>query len=249
MIGRMKYILAVKNNERNIKMKILAIIPARGGSKKFPGKNIRRLCGKPLIGWTIEAALESDKIDRLVCSTDDKRIAKIAESMKCDVPFLRPIELAADGTKLVHAILHTIDWLEKRGEVYDIVMTLQCTSPMRNTDDINRAIDIFVEKEAESLFSICEMEHPVFWCYTLDNLGRLKPLFQENYVAKRRQELPKTYLRNGAIFINKINALKKWKDFTKPKPHAYIMNRDHSVDVDDKNDFFYAEHLINKLRK
>ena len=227
-------------------MKILSIIPARGGSKGLPGKNIKELSGKPLIGWTIEAALNSSKIDRVICSTDDAQIASVAESFHCEVPFIRPNKLAQDDVPLVDVVAHAIDYLEKNGESYDAVITLQGTSPFRTSDDIDKAIEFFINRNAKSLMSLCEASTPPFWHYSINKFGYTSPVIDNEYVDERRQKIPKTYIRNGAIFINMIDTFKKWRDFFKPDPIGYIMEPTHSVDIDDIHDFLYAEFLLNQ---
>ena len=133
---------------------ILGLIPARGGSKGLPRKNIRPLLGKPLIAWTIEQALASEYLDRVVVSTDDEKIAEISRKYGAKVPFMRPKESAADEARRIDVVLHAIDWMEKNDNSYDLIMLLQPTSPLRTSEDIDKAIKLFISKKADSLFLI-----------------------------------------------------------------------------------------------
>jgi CMP-N-acetylneuraminic acid synthetase len=228
--------------------KILAIIPARGGSKGLPRKNIKPLLGKPLIAWTVEQAKNSKYIDKVVVSTDDEEIAEISKKYGAEVPFLRPKELARDDSPTIDAIIHAINWFEERGEFFDILILLQPTSPLRTTEDIDNAIELFLNnKDALSLISVKENEHPPFWSLEIENKF-LKPLFGEEYFKKRRQELPKSYMPNGAIFISYVDILKKYKTFYTPKTIAYIMPPERSIDIDNEFDFLLAEFILkNKM--
>ena len=228
--------------------KILALIPARGGSKGLPRKNIKPLLGKPLIAWTVEQAKNSKYIDKVVVSTDDEEIAEISKKYGAEVPFLRPKELARDDSPTIDAIIHAINWFEERGEFFDILILLQPTSPLRTTEDIDNAIELFLNnKDALSLISVKENEHPPFWSLEIENKF-LKPLFGEEYFKKRRQELPKSYMPNGAIFISYVDILKKYKTFYTPKTIAYIMPPERSIDIDNEFDFLLAEFILkNKM--
>ena len=228
--------------------KILAFIPARGGSKGLPRKNIKPLLGKPLIAWTVEQAKNSKYIDKVVVSTDDEEIAEISKKYGAEVPFLRPKELARDDSPTIDAIIHAINWFEERGEFFDILILLQPTSPLRTTEDIDNAIELFLNnKDALSLISVKENEHPPFWSLEIENKF-LKPLFGEEYFKKRRQELPKSYMPNGAIFISYVDILKKYKTFYTPKTIAYIMPPERSIDIDNEFDFLLAEFILkNKM--
>ncbi|HIP93107.1 MAG TPA: acylneuraminate cytidylyltransferase family protein [Desulfurobacteriaceae bacterium] len=228
--------------------KILALIPARGGSKRLPKKNIKPLLGKPLIAWTIEQALDSKYIDEVIVSTDDLEIAKVSRSYGAKVPFIRPKELAQDNTSTIDVILHTIKFFEENGKFYDIIILLQPTSPLREIEDINRALELFFSnKSALSLVSVKENEHPPFWSMKLED-DFLKPLFKKEFLFKRKQELPKTFLPNGAIYIAEVETLKKYKTFFTPKTIAYIMSHEKSIDIDTDFDFYFAEFILQKKR-
>ncbi|MBO8161753.1 MAG: acylneuraminate cytidylyltransferase family protein [Thermosipho sp. (in: Bacteria)] len=229
-------------------MEVLAFIPARGGSKGVPKKNIRLLAGKPLIAYSIEQAKESKYISRIIVSTESEEIAEIAREWNAEV-IKRPEELARDETPTIDTIIHALDYLKKE-ENYtpDIVVLLQPTSPLRTSEDIDSAIELFLNiQDCLSLVSVTEFDHPPFWAIKIeDNL--LKPLFGKEYFRMRRQELPKAYRPNGAIFISTPKVLRKYKTFYTPKTIAYIMPPERSVDIDTEFDFLLAEFLINKLR-
>ncbi|ABR56003.1 acylneuraminate cytidylyltransferase [Methanococcus aeolicus Nankai-3] len=229
-----------------MKNKILALIPARGGSKGLPRKNIKPLLGKPLIAWTIEQAKNSKYVDKVVVSTDDEEIAEISRKYGAEVPFLRPKELARDDSPTIDTIMHATNWFEERGEIFDIIVLLQPTSPLKTTEDIDNAIELFLNnKNALSLVSVKENEHPPFWSFKIEN-DYIKPLFGNEYINKRRQELPKCHIPNGAIFISYIKVLKEYRTFYTPKTISYIMPPERSVDIDNEFDFLLAEFILKK---
>ena len=158
---------------------ILGLIPARGGSKGLPRKNIKLLLGKPLIAWTIEQALASKYLDKVVVSTDDEEIAKISKKYGAEVPFIRPKELATDKTKGIDVVLHTIRWMEENGKSYDFLMLLQSTSPLRTFEDMDKAIELLFLKKAKAIVSVCEVEHHPYWSNTLPEDGCMK-----NFIRK-----------------------------------------------------------------
>lgn len=148
---------------------ILGLIPARGGSKGLPGKNIKPLLGKPLIAWTIKQVLASKYIDRVIVSTDDKEIAEISEKYGAEVPFMRPKEIAMDKARGIDVVLHSLNWLKEndKRKQYDLIMLLQPTSPLRKSEDINKAIEILFLKEAKTIVSVCEVDHHPLLANTL----------------------------------------------------------------------------------
>ena len=226
---------------------ILGLIPARGGSKGLPRKNIKPLLGKPLIAWTIEQALASKYLDRVVVSTDDKEIADISKKYGAEVPFMRPKELAEDNAKGIDVVLHAIDWLKEndKRKQYDLIMLLQSTSPLRTTEDIDKAIELlFLLKEAKAIVSVCEVDHHSLWVNTLPDDRCMKDFIKPKIMNKNRQELPKFYRLNGAIYIAYCNYLQKRKSFFGKETFAYIMPREKSIDIDDKIDFKLVEILI-----
>lgn len=228
--------------------KILAIIPARGGSKTIKDKNIYPLLGKPLIGWTIHEAQKLPFIDRLVCSTDSEIIASVAGEFKCDVPFIRPPKLSIDTIAVNDSLLHAIEWYENKGEYFDILLLLHCTSPFRTHIHIQQALKKFIETKADNLISLCEFEIPPFWAYTMNENEKIDFLFEKEKARSQRQNLPKTYHPNGAIYISKINTFKQTKDFLTPAPIGFVMDKTSSVDIDTENDINYAEFLLRENR-
>ena len=225
-------------------MEVLAIIPARGGSKGVPKKNIRLLAGKPLIAYSIEQAKESKYISRAIVSTENEEIAEIAREWNAEV-IKRPKELARDDTPTIDVIIHVLDSLRKEEKyISDIVVLLQPTSPLRTSKDIDNAIELFLNNQnCLSLVSVTEFDHPPFWAMEIEE-NLLKPIFGEEYFRMRRQELPKAYRPNGAIFISTPRVLYEYKTFYTPKTIAYVMPPERSVDIDTEFDFLLAEFLI-----
>ena len=229
------------------KKQVMAIIPARGGSKGLPGKNIKHLCGKPLISFTIKAALECDSIDETIVSTDYKEIAEIAEKYGARVPFMRPCELSEDDTSTIDVIFHAIDWLEKyKSYRPEYILLLQPTSPLRRTKDINVAIKILKNKKAGAVVSVCKTDHHPWWSNTLPADGRMKDFLKKDILNRRRQDLPVYYRLNGAIYLARTDYIRKYNGFFGPDTFAYKMPREHSIDIDSILDFKLAELLYNK---
>ena len=220
----------------------LAIIPARGGSKRLPRKNILDLCGKPLISWSIEAALKSKYISKVVVSSDDEEILNISSNFGADI-IKRPYELANDTATTFDAIKHTINNLEK----YDYIVLLQPTSPLRNENQIDEAIELLEEKQADAIVSVCEMDHSPLWSNTLPKDGNMNNFLRDEVLNKRSQDLEKYYRVNGAVYICKTDKLLENKSFfLKDNIFAYIMDKKNSIDIDEEIDFEIAKVLINK---
>lgn len=226
--------------------KILAIIPARGGSKRLPRKNILPLAGKPLIAWTIEAAIQSQVFDEIIVNTDDQEIAGISKQFGAKIPFIRPESLATDTSSSIELIKHTLLWFKERGITYTHLVLLQPTSPLRNGQMIRDAWKVFCEGNTDSVTSVCEVEHPIQWTYALSDRDVLTPLFEDN--DKRSQDYEKSYRVNGAIYITATKFLLSHNNFISSKNgNAYIMSSKDSVDIDNEIDFKFAELLINEL--
>ena len=223
---------------------IIAIIPARGGSKGVPRKNIKKLGGKPLIAYTIEEALKSKYLDHVFVSTEDPEIAKV--SKECGAQVIdRPATLAKDTSKTVDAILHAVEYLERKGIHSHIVVLLQPTSPLRNTEDIDAAVKLFLYNECDSVISVCEPDHSPFWCFRFD--GRyLQPLLGQEYKNMRRQDLPKVMMPNGAIYISSPESIARFGGFHSDHMIPYCMPPERSIDIDTALDFTIAEVIINK---
>jgi len=220
---------------------ILAIIPARGGSKGVPRKNIRDLCGKPLIAWTIEEAQKSKYIDRLIISSEDDEIIAVAKEWGCEVPFVRPKELAQDETSGMDPIFHAIEVLEQK---YYYVVLLQVTSPLRTIDDIDGCIEWCIKHNAKSCVAVSEVAENPYWMYTVDSDSKLNKFVKTESEYTRRQELPRIYITNGAMYIAENEWLLVNKGFESP-PHTigYIMPQERAVDIDCELDFRVCEFI------
>ena len=223
---------------------MIALIPARGGSKGLPGKNIKELHGKPMLAYTIEAAKKSKYIDDIIISTDDQSIADIAVEFGALCPFLRPAELSADDSMAIDNYIYTTNQLNNNyGYNIEEFVVLQPTSPLRVSADIDQAIDIFINDKADSVISVTEEAHPVSWHKYLDDKGRFESIFPDN--IKNRQDNRISYYPNGAVFVFKASILKTGKYYT-DKTYAYVMPYRRSIDVDTIDDFEYAEYILEK---
>jgi len=228
-------------------LKILAIIPARGGSQGVLRKNIRILAGRPLIAYTIKAALGSTYHPRVIVSTDDRRIAEIAKGLGAEIPFIRPPQLAQNNTPMLPVIQHTIGYLKRDGYIPDIIAILQPTSPLRTSEHIDQAISLLLDTGADSVVSLCEAEHSPYWMKKIDEAGRVIPFLDTGEEYHRRQDLPKVYRLNGAIFITRSDIIMKENRLLGDDTRAYIMKPEDSIDIDTELDFKIAE-LIMKER-
>tara|TARA_B110000444_G_scaffold146817_1_gene137253 strand:- start:8103 stop:8795 length:693 start_codon:yes stop_codon:yes gene_type:complete len=217
----------------------LAVMPARGGSKRLPHKNLLDLCGKPLIAWSIDAGLQSKYIDKVVVSSDNKNILDIAAKFKADI-IKRPKKLASDTATSFDVLKHAIDNLES----YDYIVLLQPTSPLRNDRHIDEAIELMEKKNADAIISVCEMDHSPLWSNTLKSDQEMNKFFNEDVLNKRSQDLEKYYRLNGAIYICRINKFFKERAFfLKENIYAYIMDRESSIDIDEDIDLKIAHTL------
>ncbi len=227
---------------------VLGIIPARGGSKRLPNKNIKPLLNKPLIAWTIEQANKSTLLTKSIVSTDDEEIAKVAREYGGLVPFMRPARLAKDESSSYDVIFHALDFFNDNGENFDAVTLLEPTSPLRRDDDIDNAIKIFSDnfKKAGSLISLGEihLEQPMHaktiqdnyvspYCHDISKMGTNDPL--------------KAYFPYGVIYISKVSTLKKYNSFYQPRSIHYLIERWQNYEVDDIYDFYCIE-AIMKMR-
>ncbi|TQR32177.1 acylneuraminate cytidylyltransferase family protein [Lysinibacillus sphaericus] len=222
-----------------MKPKVLAIIPARGGSKGVPRKNIKELAGKPLIAWTIEEAKKSKYIDRIIVSSEDKEILQVAQKFGADVPFVRPANLAEDTTAGIEPVLHALEHFSD----YEYVVMLQPTSPLRLVEDIDGCIEQLLQENAEFCVSVCEVGQSPYWMYTLDSSTKMQPLLKQQTLITRRQDLPKVYTLNGAIYLANIDLLKQTRNFITEETIAYVMPVERSYDIDTEEDFKICEYL------
>ncbi len=226
-------------------MSVLGVITARSGSKGIRDKNIRELNGKPLIAYTIESALQSHYIDEVMVSTDSDVYADIAKKFGAVVPFLRSNRNSEDMSKSVDVLLEVLDEYEKREKYFDNIVMLQPTSPLRTYKNLNEAFDLFYEKNADSVVSVCECEHnPLLSGILPDDCRMFDFIKSENNL--RRQELQKFYRLNGAIYISKVTTLKKLGSFYGKNSYAYIMKQSESIDIDTELDFEYADFLLKR---
>lgn len=225
--------------------KILALIPARGGSKGLPRKNVRLLAGKPLIAWTIEAALNCACFARVIVSTDDTEIADISKSYGAEAPFQRPLELAGDQAKSIDVAIQAIKWFEERGEYFDLIALLQPTSPLRNTSDIQNALSLFNLKKAGAVVSVCECEHSPLWMNTIGEDLSMRDFLVKSALNQNRQVLEQYYRLNGAVYLADIQYLSTNYGFFGPRTYAYIMPQERSVDIDSELDLKFVEFLLS----
>jgi CMP-N-acetylneuraminic acid synthetase len=224
-------------------MKVLGVIPARGGSKTVPHKNICLVAGKPLVAYTIECAARSTALTRCIVSTDSREIAEVCRKAGGDVPFLRPAELAGDDTPTLPVLLHALEQLH---EAYDAVMILQPTSPLRTPGDIDSAVKLLdSDPSADSVVSVVKVgdHHPARMKQIRDGV-LIDPPFAESVEGQRRQDLSELYLRNGAIYLTRTQVLKQQGSLKGRKSLAYVMPEERSVNVDGQVDLILAEALI-----
>jgi CMP-N,N'-diacetyllegionaminic acid synthase len=229
-------------------MRILGLIPARGGSKGVPGKNKKLLAGKPLIIYTIETA-KTSSLTKIIVSTDDFTIAKLASDAGVELPFMRPTSLATDSAKSIDVVKHALLTMEEKGEHYDAVLLLQPTAPFRTAEDINNSIRLLQSNPtADSVISVVDVEghHPARMKYIQD--GKLiDPSFAEAYESQNRQELTPMFLRNGAIYLTRRETLLE-NSFKGKVCLAYVMPADRSINIDTEADFEYAQWVLQKKR-
>lgn len=221
--------------------KIIAIIPARSGSKGLKDKNIKLLNNKPLIAYTIESALDSKVFDNVVVSTDSEGYAEIAKKYGANVPFLRSEKNATDTASSWDVVKEVVEGMR---DSYDIVILLQPTSPFRSANSIRNAVDMFIERNADTLISVCQTPHSAFWCNVMPADCSAKNFIKKDYRCAR-QFLPKTYMLNGAIYIVKISSLANI-DLFGNNGLLFEMNKEESIDIDTEYDFALAEFLLSR---
>jgi len=224
--------------------RIISIIPARGGSKGIPRKNTILLCNKPLISYTINSSLKSKNIDRTFVSTEDEEIAEISRNYGAEI-IKRPIELAQDDSHRRDAIKHLLETLIKNVNYNpEIIVLLQPTSPLRTSNDIDNAIELFLNNDCDSVVSVCDSSGEPYWSLKIKN-NFIEPLFGWNdFLYKRRQDLPTSYILNGAIFITTPENFYKYNSLINDRTLPYIMPRERSIDIDEKIDLKIAKILL-----
>jgi CMP-N,N'-diacetyllegionaminic acid synthase len=226
-------------------MRILTLITARGGSKRVPKKNIKNLSGKPLLCWSIEAALNNSYICDILVSTDDKEIADIAKENGAMVPWLRPKELSSDGASSVDAALHALDWYEKNYGVVDGLLLLQPTSPFRTEETISKAIELFKKDKERAVISVSPARDHPMWCYKIED-EKIVPFIEKKGEHLMSQDLPMAYITNGSIYIISSEQLRATKSFYPENSRPMIMERfEEGLDIDTEWDWKIAEMASN----
>lgn len=224
--------------------KVLGIIPARGGSKGLPGKNIRVLGSMPLIAHTIKAAKESNYLDRIIVTTDDLDIKEVCLQYGAEVPFLRPTELASDDTPTIDAILHCVRYMDSEFNYKpDYICILQCTTPLRTSEDIDGCITKCINSTFDACISVCEAESNPYWMKVFDK-EKLNSLISQETTVLSRQALPKVYQLNGAVYVIRTEELLSQLNIHIDNTTGYTMPTIRSVDIDDELDFLLAETIL-----
>ncbi len=227
-------------------MRILGLIPARGGSKGVPHKNIRVLCGKPLLQYTADAALASRRLARVVLSTEDEEIADVGRYCGIEVPFMRPAELAEDETPMLPVVQHALTWFEKRGERFDALCLLQPTNPLRTTATIDGCIELFEKHEPDALITILPVpaEYNPHWVYYKSQDGGLRLSTGEAMPISRRQDLPEAFHREGSIYITRRDVVMEEQSLYGKRVLGYPLHAEQSVNIDHMRDWQRAEQLL-----
>ena len=219
----------------------LALVPARGGSKTIPKKNIAPVGGQPLIGWTLATALSAPGLDRVVVSTDDPEIADVARAWGAEAPFLRPAAISQDDTPGMAPVLHAIQWLDEHEDYRpDYLMLLQPTSPLRTVADITAALHLAQKRDADAVLSVVQPKHHPYWMKGVDAAGRLQDLGFYPPV-NRRQDLPPVLAINGAIYLARCTVLLERETWYTEKTYAYVMPPERSLDIDTPWDLYLAD--------
>ncbi len=219
---------------------VLAIIPARGGSKGIPRKNIKDFAGKPLIAWTIEEARKSKYISRLILSSDDDEIIAVARQYGCEVPFKRPLELADDHTAGILPVLHALQMIDEK---YDYILLLQPTSPLRTVQDIDQCIEYMFETNSPFIVSMSETQKSPYWMYKLDEQKTMEKIIPIDHIPATRQQLSQVYVLNGALYIGKTDQVRLHQTFLTDETKGFVMPYERSFDIDSPLDFWICEKL------
>tara|TARA_B100001248_G_scaffold262323_1_gene257535 strand:+ start:2336 stop:3016 length:681 start_codon:yes stop_codon:yes gene_type:complete len=225
-------------------MTLIALIPARRGSKGIPNKNLREFKGQPLIAWTINQALSSTSIDRVIVSTEDEEIAEIAKKFGAEIPFLRPNNLANDSSLVIETVIHAINNLN---DVNDILL-MQPTSPLRRVEDIDNIVELRKKFKGQSAASLVKVSEYPQWMYSLDNQN-MYPFLGKINSFERRQNLKKIHILNGSLYLSSKKHLIENGSFISNETIPYIMPPKFSVDIDEEIDWVYAEFLYDKINK
>ncbi|MPS31267.1 MULTISPECIES: cytidylyltransferase domain-containing protein [unclassified Salinivibrio] len=227
--------------------KAIALIPARGGSKGLARKNVLPVNGKPLIAWTIEAALHSEHLDEVYVSTEDEEIARVSEAFGAQV-IPRPAELASDQASSIDVITHALSWLEQHAVDCDVMALLQPTSPLRKAQCIDNALALYRDKDADFVISVFEPQHTPVKAYIAQHDGSISGLFSDDAPYQRRQDLPRAFQPNGAIYIFSAAEFKRHNYFPRSKVFPYVMSEYLSADIDTKQDLDVVEQRMKELK-
>jgi CMP-N-acetylneuraminic acid synthetase len=227
-------------------MKVLGLIPARGGSKGIPFKNRKELGGKPLMQYTVEAALNSKLLDRVIFSSEDGSLIDMARSLGVEVPFVRPAHLSEDTSGSIEVVQHAINALAQNGDNYDAVCLLQVTTPFRTASDIDTAIEKFIAEGNDSLISVQKVPHKYnpHWVFTISEKGNLQMVTGETEIIKRRQELPDAFIRDGSIYITRSSVLLYENSFFGNSISYLELDMNRHVNLDTESDWLRAEEIL-----
>ncbi|MGA7730305.1 MAG: acylneuraminate cytidylyltransferase family protein [Chloroflexia bacterium] len=232
-------------------MRVLGVVPARGGSKGVSRKNIRLLCGMPLLQYTAEAALDAKRLSRVILTTDDEEIAEVGRACGLEVPFLRPVELARDDTPMLPVVRHAVSWLEARGDAYDAICLLQPTNPLRRAEDIDGTIELLDQARTDSAITVLPVpaEYNPHWVYLRDGNGYFHLSTGEAAPIPRRQDLPLAFHREGSVYVTRRDVLIEQNSLYGQKIAGYMMDPARSVNIDTPDDWARAESLISRATK
>lgn len=231
--------------------RVLGVIPARGGSKGLPGKNLRPLLGKPLIAWSVEQARAAATIDDVIVSTDDAEIARVAAAAGAEVPFMRPAELAVDTAPTFPVLKHALDWLAARGRRYDYLALIEATSPLREAGDLDRALALLDSRDdADSIVAVAEVDtqHPEF-LVRIGADGLLTPYLRDRVKVLRRQDLDLLHYLSGTLYISRVDALLREQTFYHERTLPYPVPKHKCHEIDDLTDFIVVEALLDARLK
>ena len=225
-------------------MNVVAVITARGGSTGLPRKNLLPLAGKPLVAHSILAAKGAKRVNRVIVSTDDSEILDVALQWGAEAPFVRPAELSTGDSAHIDVMLHVVDWLEANGGLPDAVLLLQPTTPMRNSEDLDGAIQLMESTGCPAVVGVCPAAVHPYLTYKVEEGGKLVGFIDHGMRYPRRQDLPPAYNLNGGLYLNRCTSLRETQQFQPPGAYGWVMPEERSVDIDTLNDFALAENIM-----
>jgi CMP-N,N'-diacetyllegionaminic acid synthase len=231
-------------------MQVLGLIPARGGSKGVSRKNVRSLCGRPLLQYTADSALAARRLSQVVLSTEDEEIADVGRYCGLQVPFLRPPELAEDQTPMLPVVQHALTWFEKRGQRFDAVCLLQPTNPLRSSAIIDGCIELFEESQADAAVTVLPVpaEHNPHWVYFKGDDGALRLSTGEAMPISRRQDLPEAFHREGSVYVSRRDVVMEENSLYGRRVVGYPLKAEYSVNIDNLSDWHRAEKLLMEMQ-